>query len=261
MIHPDDDHEYQGLVAATWDAFRGDTSGWPDRRFYLEAIGRYGQPALDVGCGTGRLLLDYVSIGIDIDGVDVSPEMLELCREKASRAGIVADLFEQRMEELDLPRRYRCILVPSSSFQLLLDPATAAEAMRRLRAHLEPGGALVMPFMTLWRPGEPLETEWTKEVVRPEDGATLRRHSHARFEPATGLEHTDERYEVLRGGEVVASEHHVRSPATRSYTQEDAIGLYERSGFDQVKLYGEFVWEPARPDEAVFCVVGCRPSH
>src|SRR5215210_49040 len=124
-------YEYHGLMAETWDLFRGDTSGWPDRAFYREAIARYGEPALDVGCGTGRLLLDYLSTGIDIDGVDNSPEMLARCRKKAREMDLQPRLFEQSMERLDLPRTYRTIIVPSSSFLLIIDLEDAAEAMRR----------------------------------------------------------------------------------------------------------------------------------
>ena len=253
-------YEYHGLMATTWDAFRGDTSGWPDRAFYLEAIRRHGEPVLDVGCGTGRLLLDYRSSGVDVDGVDNSPEMAALCREKAASAGLAVDVFEGAMEGLDLPRRYRCIIVPSSSFQLLLEPERAEAGMARLREHLEPGGALVMPFMTLWWAGQPLEAEWSKEATRPEDGAVLRRHSRSRFDPSTGLEHTDELYEVMLGGEVIDTERHVRSPATRSYTQQEVKQLYERHGFCPVQLYGEFVWTPAAEDERTFCAVGSRPA-
>ncbi|MGH2626224.1 MAG: class I SAM-dependent methyltransferase, partial [Anaerolineales bacterium] len=103
------DHEYRGLMASTWDLFRGDTSGWEDRSAYRHMINRYGQPVLDVGCGTGRLLLDYLGQGVDIDGVDISPEMLVLCRAKAERLGLAPTLHRSPMEELDLPRRYRVI--------------------------------------------------------------------------------------------------------------------------------------------------------
>src|SRR3954452_2998671 len=118
-------------MAEAWDALRGDTSDWEDRHFYLALIKERGEPVLDVGCGTGRLLLDFLALGIDIDGVDNSPEMLALCRRNAERLGLTPRMELQRVGELDLPRRYRTILVPSSSFQLLVDPEAAREAMRR----------------------------------------------------------------------------------------------------------------------------------
>src|SRR5436190_23495097 len=121
-----EDYEYRGLIAQAWDLLRGDTSEWEDRPFYRDIIRVNGQPVLDIGCGTGRLLLDYLVEGIDIDGVDVSPEMLELCRQKAHKRGLHPTLYQQPMEALDLSRSYRTIMVPSSSFQLLTDPHDAA---------------------------------------------------------------------------------------------------------------------------------------
>src|SRR5438477_9633497 len=115
----DSDYTYRGLQALSWDLSRGDTSTWTDRLFYLEIVRKYGEPVLDVGCGTGRILVDFRGQGIDIDGVDNSPEMLAICREKAARLGVSVTLFEQKMESLALPRRYATIRVPSSSLQLV----------------------------------------------------------------------------------------------------------------------------------------------
>src|SRR5688572_5991928 len=115
------EYEYKGLMAQAWDMLRGNTSRWPDRFFFLELIQPGGQPVLDVGCGTGRLLLDYLAQGIDIDGVDNSPEMLALCRAKAAQQGLTPRLYEQYMETLALPRSYRTIIIPSSSLQLIID--------------------------------------------------------------------------------------------------------------------------------------------
>ncbi len=110
------EYEYQDLLAETWDILRGDTSNWPDKFFYRRVIIDHGQPALDVGCGTGRLLLDYLADGLDVEGVDLSPEMLAICREKAEKAGLNPTLYQQPIERLKLPLSYSTILVPSSSF-------------------------------------------------------------------------------------------------------------------------------------------------
>src|SRR5687767_1710843 len=124
------EYEYQGLMAELWDLFRGDTSTWADRKLYRELVSETGEPVLDVGCGTGRILLDFLQDGVDIDGVDNSPEMLSLCRQKAEALGLQPKLYLQWMEALDLPRRYRTILVPSSSFQLVVEPQKARQAIQ-----------------------------------------------------------------------------------------------------------------------------------
>lgn len=252
-------YEYYGMLAEFWDLFRGDTSTWEDRFFYLDVVKKYGQPVLDVGCGTGRILLDFLQQGIDIDGIDNSPDMLLRLRQKAEKLNLQPTVHQQEMHNLSLPRRYQTILVPSSSFQLLLDPALPRLAMRSFYENLLPGGVLAMPFMTLWKQGDPLESEFTREVIRPEDGATIRRWSLVRFDPQTDLEHTIDRYEILREGQVTTSEEHHQSPATRSYTQDQAIALYREAGFEDIQVFHEFTFEPVKPEDMTFCVLGFKP--
>ena len=251
-------YEYYGMMAEFWDLFRGDTSTWEDRFFYLDVVKKYGEPVLDVGCGTGRILLDFMQQGIDIDGVDNSPDMLARLQQKAETLNLKPTVYQQEMDKLDLPRKYQTILVPSSSFQLLLDEKLPPIAMKRFYEHLLPGGVLAMPFMTLWTDGDPLEAEFTREVVRPEDGATIRRRSSVRFDPETDLEHTIDRYEILRDGQVITSEEHHQSPATRSYTQDGAIALYQEAGFQDIQVFDEFTFEPVKPESTTFCVLGFR---
>jgi SAM-dependent methyltransferase len=252
------DYEYSGLMAQAWDLLRGDTSQWPDRFFYLQAIQRYGQPVLDVGCGTGRLLLDYLAHGIDVDGVDNSPEMLALCRAKAQALGLAPKLYEQAMETLALPRTYRTIIVPSSSLQLIVEPALADEALRRVAQHLEPGGAVLASFMALRKPGDPLEFAWEQSAIRPEDGATIRRVGRSRYDLMLELEHTEDQYQVIIDGQVVAEELHRRSPATRAYTQAQAQALFERAGLVDVELYSGFSLTPVKLEDTLFTAVGRR---
>jgi ubiquinone/menaquinone biosynthesis C-methylase UbiE len=252
-------YEYYGLMAEFWDLFRGDTSTWEDRFFYLDVVKKYGQPVLDVGCGTGRIQLDFLQQGIDIDGVDNSPDMLAKLHEKAKKLNLNPTVHQQEMDKLDLQRKYQTILVPSSSFQLLLDANLPPIVMRRFYEHLLSGGVLVMPFMTLWKDGDPLESEFTREAVRPEDGAMIRRWQYSRFDPATELEHTIDRYEIIKDGQVIQSEEHHQSPATRSYTQEQAINLYKQAGFNEMLVFSGFTFEPVKPEDTIFSIIGIKP--
>ncbi len=253
-----DDLEYTGLMAEAWDALRGDTSDWEDRSFFLDLIRERGEPVLDVGCGTGRLLLDFLAIGIDIDGLEISPDMLAILRAKAAAAGldVTGRIHQGAMQAFELPRRYRTIIVPSSSFQLLFDDADATEAMRRFVARLTPGGTLAMPFIRLERPSD---QRWTDEATLP-DGMLVRRTSRATFDQASGFEDTDERWDVIRDGEIVRSERKVRSPATRAWSLRAIADLYADAGLVDVTWYSGFTRDPMREDDEVTTVVGRSPD-
>jgi SAM-dependent methyltransferase len=248
---PDTDVEYVGLIAEAWDALRSDTSDWPDRGFFLDLIRERGEPVLDVGCGTGRLLLDYLGQGIDIDGVDNSAPMLALCRRKAKRLGLTPNVYLQTMPELDLPRRYRTIIVPSSSFQLLLDRDEAARALDAFRRHLESGGTLAMPIILL---GDAYDRTWTAEAPL-EDGSTVRRTAREAFDPTRRIESTDDLYEVFRDGELIRSERHVRDEATLAWTVAEVRDALEASGFVDLEFLSGFTREPHKPGDEIFTVV------
>ncbi len=249
------DYEYHGLMAEAWDVLRGDTSNWDDRFFYLEVIKKYGQPVLDVGCGTGRLLLDYLQQGIDIDGVDDSPDMLAICRQKASALGLTPNLYLKKIEQLDLPRRYRTILVPSSTIQLITDPELAERGLKRLRDCIQPDGVLAASVMALWKEGHETVTESQTEAVRASDGAVFRRSSWSEYHPEKETEDTRDRYEMLVDGKVVREEQHQRSPATRSYNQAQAKRLFESAGFRDITLLSEFTFDPVKPEDWMFVVL------
>lgn len=253
------EYEYKGLMAEAWDVLRGDTSNWADRYFYLEIIRKYGQPVLDVGCGTGRLLLDYLQQGIDIDGVDNSPEMLAICRHKAEELKLEPNLYEQYLENLDIPRKYQVILVPSSSLQLIIEPEAVERVMKRLYEHLLPNGILVASMMTIWRKGEPLESGWEKTAVREKDGVKFRRVARSWFDPGSECERTEDLYQKIVDDKVIMEELHRRSPATRSYSPAQARDLFEKAGFQNVRLLSEFTFDIVTPEDRLFTVMGQKP--
>jgi ubiquinone/menaquinone biosynthesis C-methylase UbiE len=255
-------YDYRGLVASTWDLHRVDTANWSDRFFYLDIVGQHGQPVLDIGCGTGRLILDFLQQGIDIDGMDNSPEMIAICRAKAEKLNLSPALYQQHMETLDLPRRYRTILGPSSVFQLIPDKDTAREALRRFFAHLQPGGVFVTPFYFDWAEGEPMDSDWQLlfEKVRPEDGATVRSWTHSWCQPEKQWWHYEQRFEVELNGDIIAREEMRRSPDLRWYSQAEAVQLYQEAGFTNIQLFRKFESNPASAGDRQFCALGVKPE-
>jgi SAM-dependent methyltransferase len=131
---------HYGLVARWWAEFNKPD---PDElAFYRTIVENGGQPALDLACGAGRLLLPLLSAGLDVDGCDISPDMLAYCQEGAAKQGLSPRLFQQTMHELDLPRGYRTIYI-CDSFGLGGRRDQDATALRRCYDHLIPGGTLV----------------------------------------------------------------------------------------------------------------------
>lgn len=116
----------------------------PDLEFYLATAREARGPVLEVGCGTGRVLIPTLQAGVDIDGIDLSPAMLERLRGKAAALGLSPRVTAADMRDFTLERRYERITIPFRSFMHLLTTGDQLRALRCIREHLEPGGRLVM---------------------------------------------------------------------------------------------------------------------
>jgi len=134
---------YTDLVAELYEPLRGST---PDPDECAALIERFGQPALELGCGGGDPLIALRLRGLAVEGVDSSADMLERCRAHAAAAGVNVVLHHQRMEDLDLGAAYPFIFLAGPTFNLLPDDDTALGALRAIRAHLEPGGVALVPL-------------------------------------------------------------------------------------------------------------------
>ena len=127
---------HYGVMARHWA--ENNTTG-PEIAYFQKLIERYGQPALDAGCGTGRLLIPFLRAGLDVDGCDVSGDMLRYCRSKAESEGLSVRLYQQALHELDLPRQYQTI-VACGVFGIGVSRDLDMQALRRFHQHLLPGG-------------------------------------------------------------------------------------------------------------------------
>jgi SAM-dependent methyltransferase len=242
---------YTGLVA---DLYAPLKSVRTDPAPYAALVRRYGEPALELGCGDGEPLLELRRRGLDVEGVDSSADMLARCRTAAAAAGLDVVLHHQRMEALDLPGRYRTVFLAGPTFTLLPDDATAGEALRAIRRHLTDDGAAVVPLF-LPRPTDPAELGRTREA-RGRDGALLRFSvlSQEHDEPSR-TQRSVLRYERLDGDE--------HTVLDRTWT----LHWHDREGFRalaaEAGLATEAVVDPAgrpAPDDAELFTFLLRPA-
>jgi ubiquinone/menaquinone biosynthesis C-methylase UbiE len=135
---------YTGIVAQLYGPLR--SAGPVDPAPYARFIERCGQPALELGCGDGDPLLQLRQLGLDVEGLDSSPDMIERCRVAATQLGLDVTLHLQRIEDLQIDRQFRTIFLAGPTFNLLPDDDTARHALTRVHAHLATGGSALVPL-------------------------------------------------------------------------------------------------------------------
>jgi SAM-dependent methyltransferase len=97
-------------------------------------------PALEFGVGTGRLAVPLAERGVEVTGVDISPEMLAKLREKSSTVTVVED----DMTTVSLGREFAVAFIAFNSIFILETQEAQVELFRNAARHLRPGGRFVL---------------------------------------------------------------------------------------------------------------------
>lgn len=130
--------------AAFYDAYVGDYA--EDIPFYLDLASACPARILEVGCGTGRILLPLLKAGHKLTGVDISPEMLALASEKIQGQGLMKHclLLHHDFTVGPLPREYGLGLITFYTFNYLLTPEDQRRFLENIAQSLLPGSTLAL---------------------------------------------------------------------------------------------------------------------
>ncbi|MCP4645573.1 MAG: class I SAM-dependent methyltransferase, partial [bacterium] len=121
-----------------------------EAEFYVGQAVRIGGPALELGCGTGRIAIPMAMTGVDATGLDMSGAMLERCRDKLEAVSPVEgslELVEGDMTEFELERTFDFIAIPYRSFMHLMTSEAQRSCLKCVRRHLNEQGTLIL---NLW---------------------------------------------------------------------------------------------------------------
>lgn len=234
-----------------------------DVGFFVDLAREARGPALEVACGTGRVLIPCARAGATMVGLDLSPGMLRVCRERLARetpdVQARVTLHEADMRAFDLGRTFDLITIPFRGFQHLLTVADQRQALGLIRRHLAPGGRFVLD---LFNPSLPFlgDERWlvqpmVEPVFQMPDGRSV-----VRSYRIVRRDYFEQRQELEFALDVTWPDGRVSrevSPFTIRYLfRYEAEHLLVREGFQIEAVYGDYHRQPygttAYPGDLVF---------
>jgi SAM-dependent methyltransferase len=214
-----------------------------DDDFYLELAKEIGGPILDAGCGTGRLTRAMAMAGLEVTGIDVTPEML--ARARALSDGLEIDWMQGDVRTMQLGRRFRLITMTSHAFQHLLTDDDISSFFERARELLLDGGYLAFETRNYaakswgkseepvpWNSFQNTQGMWIDELLG------------GRYDPETGIEHLTFVRVTRESGEREES-----TSSLRYLPLEHLNNLLRRHGFTVERQYGDWQKGPLGEDQ------------
>ncbi len=221
-----------------------------DIAFWRAAALRLRGPVLDLGAAAGRVAIPLARDGAEVWALDRSPAMLaELRRRLAAEPAAVASRVHPvagDLAHLDLPHRFRLVMVAMNTLQVLTEPADRVSCMAGVRRHLDAGGEFVfdVALPDVEEIVDSMGVERDGGVhTDPETGAVLRHSAwYDRWDPGT---HTLEftlriRETPPQGPPREALRHH----RVHLFTPDELASLLAGAGLEQVEVLGDFDGSP-----------------
>ena len=218
-----------------------------DVDFYVDEAKDAGGDVLEVGCGTGRILLPIARSGRAIEGLDASPAMLDRCRKKLREEPNAVQrrvtLHRGDARSFDIGRQFALVTAPFRVVQHLTTVDDQLGFLNSAARHLAPGGKLVFdvfnPNFAALLSADGVEKEDTPNTTLP-DGRSFRRTGRV-----VGVRWIDQVSEIeliyyISGKRGEPVERRVMSFDMRWFLRAELVHLLARAGFRVRSFYGDF---------------------
>ena len=249
---------YSELEATLHDTF-WNAEGAPAELPMLENfLNQHPGTALELGCGSGRLLLPLRSKGYLIEGLDNSADMLQLCRNHPDGEDVI--LHQAGMENFDTGAKYGAITVPAFTLQLI-PMEDIPDVLDCVRRHLHPDGGLYLTVFIPWAEitGElDADTWFLDQEATQDDGNTARCHTKFDIKRLTQQLTRQHRYEIVSTeGKVLET-----SESTHFMTwfwPREITMLLHHAGFEVQQLISDFDSDAPFDDDGQIITVIAKP--
>ncbi|HEV7837067.1 MAG TPA: class I SAM-dependent methyltransferase [Gemmatimonadaceae bacterium] len=239
-----------------------------DVAFYVDEAKDAGGRVLEVGCGTGRVLLPIARSGRAIDGIDASPPMLERCRAKLQGE---PDDVRQRVtlhradaRKFDLGHQFDLVIAPFRVMQHLISIEDQLAFLESAARHLTPGGRLAFdvfnPHFSALVSADGTEREDTPDTKLPDGRSFRRAGAVARVRWIDQVSEVELVYYISREAGAPI-ERRVQSFDMRWFLCAELVHLLARTGFQVRSIYGDFNRSPLtdKSPEQIVCAERVTP--
>ncbi|MGI2329194.1 class I SAM-dependent methyltransferase [Planococcus sp. YIM B11945] len=230
---------YNSLSSEVYDLDKPIGSSFGDIEYYTERLAACRGHILEPAVGTGRMMVPLLEKGFQVDGFDVSQDMLSICRANCEKRGFNPTLFEARMETFSLEEKYGAIVIPTGTFLLIHERETSLQALENFHRHLENGGKLIVDLFI------PSELEMGKVSTRmweSDNGDVLTVDSTiVEVDPIKQYRVSQGRYEKWRNGKLIATE--LERYPLRWYGVEEFRTILEQIGFADIHISTDYQFD------------------
>ena len=245
---------YHGLHARFYDLVYAEKPYGSEARFVADELLREGVETgmlLEVACGSGRHARELQALGFEVTGVDYSPDLLAVARERSD--GI--EFEEQDMRALDLQgRRFHAVTCLFDSIGYPQSDEGVTAALGGIRRHLTDDGAAAIEFLhapALLSGSSPVRVRrWETP-----DGGELLRVSETELDRERSVMHVE--YDVVHLAADRTWERERETQSNRFFTVDEMLGLMKSAGFSDVRFVPAY--EPGKeikPDTFHVLAVG-----
>ncbi len=205
---------------------------------------------VELGCGTGSFTRVMYGLGYDIMGTDLSPEMLNIARNRNAELGLDIMYLEQDMRELDLYCTAGAIVSVCDSINYILDEDELLETFKLVNNFLFPKGVFIFDFNTLHKYRDVIGD--TTIAENREDCSFIWDNY---FHEEDNINEYDLTIFARADSEKELFARSVETHYQRGYTYEEMLDIVEKSGLKFVAAFDEQTHEaPTEDSERIYIV-------
>lgn len=227
--------------ARLYDALGAGHFGGSDFPYWQRQCARYGGPVLELACGSGRLTVPLAEEGLDIEGLDLSPPMLALAREKSDARGLRLLWHLGDMADFTVDRKFSFIFLPNNSVAHLLGWTDLVSCLNRVRRHLKSDGRFALdyfnPSLALLMRAPDVPSPFA-EILHPDTDEAVSVTETSTYDAAKQINHIRWHWRFAGGRETVSD------LPMRVYFPQELDALLSCAGFVVEEKYGDYDLSP-----------------